>query len=559
MGNINYKYIIIWMMAWILSPPNVHAQFIINGKTPAYDKITNTYLISIPKEIFGKDYDACIMLCNDSAWSNLKIDGEDISLNHYIFRQVAANKNFALSAQKNGKNIKANITFTFLPILNMTGTFGYDYVKGSMNIQQPYEANTEEIYIKAKWRGGSTNTENKHKRNYKIKTLNEKGKNKDYALLDMREDNNWILDAGQVDMFRMRNRIATELWNDFATKPYYADKEPKAQTGVNGKVIEVVLNNEYRGIYSLTEAMDRKELKLKKYDEDKQEIRGQLWKTSGYGYATFWVKPEAYDNNSETWDVFETKYPDIEDVCPTDYGLLWEAINFVASSDDTTFRAEVANYFDIPVLIDYYIFLEVVNGIDNIGKNMYWAVYDKKKDKKMTPAIWDLDATVGQNWTDNPLHPENVTSTNQLGISSLNLYHRLIHLDVDNFNKKVIDRYKELRQSYLDTEELIERYHRYYEMITNSGAATREEKKWSYDSDISGNKLDFKEEYAYYIAEWLKERMSFLDQDFNKISTKITDITKDSRPKENNTYNLLGQKVIPTKGIYIKNGRKYIK
>lgn len=45
-----------------------------------------------------------------------------------------------------------------------------------------------------------------------------------------------------------------------------------------------------------------------------------------------------------------------------------ECYKLVATSDDDTFRTEVAEYFDMPVLIDYYIFLNVVNGIDNIGK-----------------------------------------------------------------------------------------------------------------------------------------------------------------------------------------------
>ena len=104
----------------------------------------------------------------------------------------------------------------------------------------------------------------------------------------MREDNNWILDAGQVDLFRLRNRIATEIWNEFASKPYYTSKEPKAKSGVAGKVVEVILNNEYRGIYSLTETMDRKELKLKKYDDINQEFHGQLWKVSSWDKAQFW-------------------------------------------------------------------------------------------------------------------------------------------------------------------------------------------------------------------------------------------------------------------------------
>ncbi len=562
---MNSTYIRTWLISILTglllanSSCGIYAQFKVNGKSPAYDASSQTYLIAIPQEAFEKDYATHITIDRDTMWSNLKIDGQEIN-EDFTFQSVSANKQYALSALDNGKDIQAYITFTYLPILNIKGTFGYDYVKGTMSLLLPNENNAEEILVKAKWRGGSTNTENKHKRNYKIKTIDSSGKSKDYSFLNMRNDNNWILDAGQVDMFRMRNRIATELWNDFATKPYYASNEPKAKTGVDGKVIEVILNNEYRGIYSLTEAMDRKELKLKKYDEDKQEMHGQLWKASGYGYATFWEKPGNYDNNSETWNVFETKYPDIDDVCPTDYSTLWEAINFVATSDNTTFCTEVADYFDIPVLVDYYIFLQVVNGIDNIGKNMYWAVYDKSKDKKLTLAIWDLDATVGQNYTDDPLRPDMVNPTNRLSITALCIYERLIQQNVDNFKEKVYNRYKELRRSYLAEEELLARYQSYYELVTGCGAAIREENKWSYDSDISGNKLNIKEEYSGYITEWLKQRLSFLDEEFEKTTAGILSTSFSQPTNKQNLYNLLGQKIQqPSKGVYILAGKKYIR
>lgn len=52
------------------------------------------------------------------------------------------------------------------------------------------------------------------------------------------------MDAGQADVFRLRNRVATELWNDFARKPYYYANEPNVHTGVRGKVVEVHLNGE---------------------------------------------------------------------------------------------------------------------------------------------------------------------------------------------------------------------------------------------------------------------------------------------------------------------------
>lgn len=535
-----------------------YAQFTINGKNIIYDKQNDTYMACIPEDAFGKDYEAIILLDIASDWSDLSIDGTQIAYS-YTFKQVEGNKLYSIHARKGNKEINTKITFTFLPLLVLQGSFGYDYAQGSMSLYSSDATEPTISLIKAKWRGGSTNTADKHKRNYKIKSINFKGKSQDISLLGMREDNNWIMDAGQIDLFRLRNRIATEIWNDFATKPYYASKEPKVKSGVTGKVVEVILNNEYRGIYSLTEAMDRKELKLKKYDDKNQEFHGQLWKVSSWDKATFWDIDKDYDNTQETWHAFETKYPDIEDVNPTDYSPLYEAIDFVVNSNDEAFKKEAGDYFDIPVLIDYQLFLETLKPVDNNGKNMYWGIYDVAKSKKLTLAIWDLDASVGQDWhCSTPLHPDYVLPNTDLGVKDVfNLYHRLSSLNVDNYNEKVASRYQELRKTYFSEKNLISRYQGYYDMLVKSGAASREECQWSKDSDIGGYPLNFKSEIEY-IKNWIINRLNYLDTNQFPISTNISEIHQKESLSPKTTYNMLGQKVGASyQGLKIKNGKKF--
>ena len=555
MKRLYCLFIIILYLA--ISIPS-YAQFTINGKHIIYDKQNDTYMACIPEDAFGKDYEAIILLDIASDWSDLSIDGTQIAYS-YTFKQVEGNKLYSIHARKGNKEINTKITFTFLPLLVLQGSFGYDYAQGSMSLYSPDATEPTISLIKAKWRGGSTNTADKHKRNYKIKSINFKGKSQDISLLGMREDNNWIMDAGQIDLFRLRNRIATEIWNDFATKPYYASKEPKAKSGVTGKVVEVILNNEYRGIYSLTEAMDRKELKLKKYDDKNQEFHGQLWKVSSWDKATFWDIDKDYDNTQETWHAFETKYPDIDDVNPTDYSPLYEAIDFVANSNDEAFKKEVGDYFDIPVLIDYQLFQETLKPVDNNGKNMFWGIYDVAKSKKLTLAIWDLDASVGQDWRcSTPLHPNYVLPNTDLGVKDgFNLYHRLSSLNVDNYNEKVANRYHELRKTYFSEENLISRYQGYYDMLVKSGAASREETKWSEDSDIGGYPLNFKSEIEY-IKNWIINRLNYLDTNQFPISTNISEIHQKESLSPKTTYNMLGQKVGASyQGLKIKNGKKF--
>ena len=438
------------------------------------------------------------------------------------------------------------------------GDFGYEYQKGRVSLYSPDGEVNDTLSATLKWRGGSTNTDEKHKRNYKIKF------DDDYQFFGLRKDNNWILDAGQTDLFRLRNRIATEIWNEMARKPYYADKEPDALSGVRGKVVELFLNKEYRGIYCLTEAMDRKEMKLKKVDKKTGEIRGCLYKSISYSSSLMWNLPDTYDNNSETWDAFEVKYPEIDDTenSETDWSTLWNAINFVAKSSDEEFRNHVAEYFDIPVLIDYYIFLYLLNCHDNIGKNMYWAIYDKTSDQRLTPAVWDLDLTVGSKFLDEyienatgPWSPDYTLSVN------LKLYHRLINLNVGDFKTEVINRYYELRKDILSTDQLTKRYIDYFDQLALSGAASREEILWSEDSDIRGQVMNFENE-IYYITYWLTRHLQYLDEHLfkNNGNSEITSIHTYKKDRISQPiFNLKGLKVNnPQKGIYIKDGKKYV-
>ena len=383
----------------------------------------------------------------------------------------------------------------------LRGTFSSEYQNGTVDFYSSQGATPVSYEAKIKWRGGSTNTEGKHKRNYKIKFKDKQ------QFFGLKADKNWILDAGQQDLFRLRNRIATELWNDFARKPYYAADGDEVFSGVRGRVVEVFLNDEYIGIYSLIETMDNKTLGLSK--SRKGIIHGQLWKTNGYGLSMMYNTPSVFDNTSSTWDVFETKYPDIKDVYPTDYSPLWKAINFVVNSSDEEFKDSVAYYFDLPVVEDYYIFTQTLCAVDNIGKNMYWAIYDSKESPKITFAVWDLDLTVGSSYL--KVFDERYTSPNHIIKGYFNLIKRLIATNAGNFNSQVRERYWSARKDVLSTDSLIARYKSYYQLLKKCGAAERETQRWSGDTDILEQKIDYDKEMEH-IANWITRHMKVLDR-----------------------------------------------
>ena len=505
----------------------------IGGHAVNYAKSTELYLCSVPLSVFGTDFSVVVDYTPKNGWGNLFIDDSEVEPgDSYTFANVTGNKTYTLSIKADDNTIVSYpLTFTLLPVVKIYGEFSNDYSEGYITVSEPDKTSALEMLdMKAKWRGGITNGSGKHKRNYHVKLKDAAGEKLERKFFGLRKDNSWILESCQVDMSRIRNRTLTDLWNDFSTPPYYISEEPKALTGTRGNFVELILNDEYRGIYCMTENMDRKQMKLKKYDEEAGETHGQLWKSKDWSYATFmgtqpdggyWPKDYLSNpnSNSEMWDSYEVKYPDFEDYgYKTDWTTLYNAVNFVASSDDNDFTERIAEYFDLPLVIDYYILMETILSTDNHGKNMFFGVYDKEVDKKITFGVWDMDATCGQRWSDAYFHDDKLMNpegdysefiaTHEHG--DYNLFRRLRNTNANNFNNRVRLRYRDLRQGELSTERILNRFKTYFDEFKKAGANQREYAKWNGDSDIADHDLDFDNEMEY-LTSWITRRMNYLD------------------------------------------------
>ena len=193
---------------------------------------------------------------------------------------------------------------------------------------------------------------------------------------------------------------------------------------------------------------------------------------------------------------------------------------------------------------------------------MYWAVYDKQEDKKITPAVWDLDMTMGARSLEQ--FNKSFSSPDFAIGDALNVITRLKELNVDNFNEKVTQRYRQLRQTYFSPNNLIARYQKYYQFLKACGAAEREQNLWSEDSDVAGEVIDFDAEILY-ISNWITKHIKYLDENYfdYQEGTGIKSITSsDSKDTKNIIYHMDGRPVNHPnrlqKGIYICNGKKYV-
>ncbi|MFC4635728.1 CotH kinase family protein [Dokdonia ponticola] len=318
--------------------------------------------------------------------------------------------------------------------------------------------------------------------------------NKDLKFAKMRNDDDWILDALHNEPLRMRSHLSYQLWKEIHT-PYYLDKEPKAKAGVETRYCEVFINDQYKGVYLLSEQVDRKLLKLKK--EKENTTRGELFQGARYlGACTFDSLPKK-KNYLLSWGGYDIKYP-VPTNRPWDH--LYDFTDFVLHSDDTAFAKAISTRFQLDNLIDYFLFINALRAPDNLGKNIYTARYNEGEPYFYVP--WDLDGTFGTIFSGRRISTTNDFLTN-------GLLRRLIAVNPDNFIERFQNRWRELRQGVFETESLQKRQADLYTELKEGLFYEREQKRW--------NDVSFDPEGLDYMTDWTAKRLLFLDGYIEKL------------------------------------------
>ncbi|MBN2767402.1 MAG: CotH kinase family protein [Paludibacteraceae bacterium] len=494
--------------------------FTINGKSPATDVRSNNIYFNITED-------------NIDTFQDVLISYSMLNTNHKLYiNKYPVNQSTTFRLKPNSQNIievrygnqillSGKLIATSLPIVQLyaDNEITNVYELGRAVVTEPYKTNKAEILLSnIRLRGDYA--ARVEKKSYNIKLKEDDGISPTYrSFMGLRSDNAWILDAMYIDPARMRNRVSTDLWLDFSNPVYYAHLEPSMLNGTRGFYVEVFVNNSYNGLYCMTEKIDRKQLNLKKlkYSSDSSEVtqRGALYKASSWSIGTQLGNPEtwgtsvlpSFDNKSESWTAFEVKYPDFGDGEPIEWKPAFDAVKVPYwETNYSDFKNSVNKYFDIPVFIDYYLFLDLILASDNHGKNYYLSVYDQTVSPMVSITPWDLDGVWGRRWDGTT----NRTYANQSFEKYIiqnepkqnNLYLRMMANNTDGFNDKLKSRYRELRKTHFNHEKLMNRFNIYLKHIQNSGADQRESERWQ---------IDGLESEILFLSDWISERLNYLD------------------------------------------------
>ncbi len=402
------------------------------------------------------------------------------------------------------------------------------------------------------------------KRSINVSFIDEDGKEQYVNLMGLRGNcSKWILDAAVGDRSRLRNRVAMDILGSYSRLPYETDNAGRYSSV--GRCVEVWVNGDYRGLFCLSDRINR-ELLGGKTTTDGQ-TRCVIYQGKSYGSGNYLVPyEEGPADGEEEWNSWALKYPDE----PTADG--WQPLLdlFDVAWDnipDEDFADTVRRHFYWDNLVDVYL-LTMVCGLADMGyKNTYLACPDITADGRFVIAPLDMDYTFGCTWN-GCYWDEKPQLRGENTFHFVRPFNRLTGDDSHGFIASLAERWAELRDSVLSVEAVSQLINDYAQRLDESGAWQRELKLWNY------NPVTIEEtaaEAAKYMTEWYANSHETISQLLDPyIPTAVKAVKSESvvgnasercKVPNDSCYDLQGRRLsLPDayKGIYINDNQKCI-
>lgn len=377
-----------------------------------------------------------------------------------------------------------NVYFTGMPILCLTTEAEENEEKsGKVWLYDPYRSRGSYPDMTCTWHVRGNTTRQYEKENYRLTLIEEK-----VSFLGMRKDDDWILHALYDDDGMIHNKVSYEVWNQIAGNNQVSNDE-----GLSMEYVELFKDGQYRGVYGLTERIDKKELAL----NDKDIL--YKWKQMGVpGEDDFYS--ELTDDMNPCFIMKYSSHPILQDWEPLKQ---WTSLFLYEEFEDYDAGRTILNMENA---IDYNLFIMLSAADDNMEKNMYlWADYQQDGGYQIIKIPWDLNMTWGNSWVDehechfNKYQQKNCESTWSWAPDIYKLY----LYDSAGIGELIQSRWQELRENIITKENLREIVDAQYQYLSSSGAGMRNAWLWQAGSD------DWADEYIY---EYIDKRIDFLDE-----------------------------------------------
>lgn len=361
-----------------------------------------------------------------------------------------------------------------LPRVFFTGEFPDSKTDGERSVIMTYISRIERFtaYATAKVQGSSSTTF--AKKNYTFKLFSDAAhtEKKMVAFRNWPAQNKFVAKANTIDRTHARNVVSCRIWGDMArSRDGYANLPEELRNSPNmgaidGFPIQVYFNGVYQGLYTWNIP---KEDWMAGLDSDQQDKHAILCGEGNTNSTT--------GQKGDEQITFNTAYPNLTQVIS---GYDWAdeidtvgdtiRANFKAFSDlvvngtDAEFRANISTYVDLESLIDSFIYIWLVCGVDSLGKNQFLFTYNAGL--PWYSGVYDLDSTWGLMpegdsltayntvFQDGYLYPKNKGLKNRL-------YERLWEL----FRENVKARWNAVKMDALSLANIINHFEHFHDAI----------------------------------------------------------------------------------------------
>lgn len=236
---------------------------------------------------------------------------------------------------------------------------------------------------------------NFEKRQYRIELQNLDGSINNASLLGLPRENDFILNGPYSDKTMMKNVLTYELFRR------------TGRWAPGTRFIEVVMDDEYRGVYVLTEKLKQDVHRVNIHeltheDNSMPEISGgyilRRDKTARSDPNEWWESPVSQPYNKQMW--YEYHDPNYEDL--TQEQASWiknymKEFDEMMSGDD--FMDPVNGYrawIDVESFIDMLFINEITKGIDNYNfSNYFYKENDMEGGRLVAGPPWDYNIAYG--------------------------------------------------------------------------------------------------------------------------------------------------------------------
>ena len=355
---------------------------------------------------------------------------------------------------------------------NDIGKFKIKYKSESINLEK---------YVTMKIQGSSSFWY--PKKNYTIKFFNDEDCTDKYKVnFGWGRQNKYVLKANWTDKTHSRNIVTAHIAAQVQDKYNLFQNTPNNGL-IDGFPVEVYLNNEFHGLYTLNIPKDDW-----LYGMDDNNPNHIIMVGEKYSEATAFKEV-----NIDGWN------NQLDDNSPTVQQKMLRLINFVVNSTDQEFKENIEDYLNLDATLNYYVLCHTLNIADNNAKNLIFVTYDGKI---WYPTLYDLDTTFGSYYHGLELYPTDYS----LQMNHNRLFERLSIL----FKKEIEQRYKELRQNILLEENIINEIDKVYLQIEPS-LFEKEQQKWG---QLPGYELT-------QLKEYIHERLPYVDKMMNYTTNKL--------------------------------------